>query len=642
MEISGSDLRKYSESNKNCAFAKDGCTLSPGSIVKFSLDKPQIILKLKRNFGSDGIIIINDNKYIINPGIHILRINNSNINITKPNNTIGRISITEIFLEEQDKNNNWQQIIKKFNNITGIKLVDNELYASENAKISGAQDILQIDTSPPNSYIRANNDIIFVNFCKINEIKFKEKILDIQGFQQMNYVPDKNDLVYDSGKLDINGIENIEGFIETKDGITVGFDASFTHKLFGLEEKKDYIVSVAVSVQNGNGKFGIKFCSPDFLVQSDFIGIARTRCPTDICIKVNTSVKLENDLYYLHIYRPKNSSTGAIVVHGIRVFKPSLKTDNVLKSIEVVDKFFSAQKIDQKIIDDKYHSYKYYVRESSRENAVLDLDKIENVKTDNISVIFELNTLSSRQWFNKINSFLPNIKPKYSGYRFYNMESCATEPNLVFCSANKLKSSKRIFVEEFSPNNISDLSILKNCDEIITPSLANKFHIQNLTGKEAKVIGRLWPKIDIPKEQGDYILYFEKNPQTTELLIHLWKDKPDNLYIIGSNERSEFGGNIKHYNSYISYKEIFKLLINCKRLLDISDCHDYISGIIELANGLGVPVITNNHYYFNNAVIIRNDQAGLLQHDIEEALEKENKPIIKEYNFLENIKELLC
>ena len=543
MEIIGPDLKKFNSSFKSCIFTSSGCILNSGSNAKFLFNTKEVIIRLQRNPGSDGKININGNCYIINQGIHILSsIAGNPLVISRPNTSVGQITFHSVIIEDKDSNN-----------------------------------------------------------IKIETKKTKEEI--------MSSILDNSELlVFDSGPLNHLNITNSENTEDTGAGIRLGHTGSFIVHILRLQKGKDYIVSVLISPKDGNGKFGIKFCSPEYLLQNDSVGIVdgnKEFCTQVKCLYDET----DEHHYYIQVYRPQHSSFGSINAHRIRVFEYNNADPlppNSLVQIERVERYLQFKSEVIKKEEDKsplvrkvFDQY----QDSNKECSILSSEPLD-VEKNNLSGVFELTNFSSLQWFNKINSFYPNIKPKYKGYRFWDKQSTTEETDIAFCTIYNLISAKRVFIEEFPITKDINIDALKQYEIIFTPSLYNKIFIDRITNKQSILTSRPWPQIPILQEKKDYSIYFEKSKEYTNKLISIWTEDLGELYIVGSTSEVPYRGHIKHISQYESYSIIYKLLLDSKRLIDISDCNYYMSGLIDLALSLDILVITNNNNYIGKASII--------------------------------------
>jgi hypothetical protein len=578
------------------------------SSVRFSFSRNGFV-EFFRIKGSDINIIVNGTTHVLNPMKPTLISVSNDVLISRPKGAKGHILVSKLFLEDvvleevveapTFVSNDIDLFLRKIGRASGINKTDFGIFASELAEIDNEADILDLQTDPPNGWVRKGNKIVFIYPCRIFDV-----IMNTNAVIN-NHVPndiivasrvqaEREDLNQAVQKTVENNIKNkkramseividssvdvlassLEKCNKVAGGIVMSSMGKFIIPLALLEPNTAYNVSLSSRIINGNGRLGLQLTSNSGTIYQNIIG------NNNICVDICSGSIGFGETYFLNVYRPAKMSTGSLLINNIRITKTN--SPNYNYDIQKVSNNYIA---DNKIIsiDVKNES----VENVFRNFAILFQNKNETETINDIEETFNISGISSKFWLNKIQETYPNIK---------NGES-----NISICDIDNIIDVERVWINEFVsvPN-----FVLSKTEIIFTPSLINKIQLQNLfPQKQIRLLGRPWPKLNIQKKEQDYILYFEKNREMTKHLFEIYESDLK-LHVVGT--RMKLPKYASYISEYDSYSNIYKELCGAKILIDFSENKHYQSGIINLALDIGIPVITNNHAYINKALVVRN------------------------------------
>ena len=240
------------------------------------------------------------------------------------------------------------------------------------------------------------------------------------------------------------------------------------------------------------------------------------------------------------------------------------------------------------------------IKENSKRFSIFTPEKftVPNIFADVQGIILPIST-SARHWFRKISPLFPNLVAQKKAISLQGFPKSENNPNLILCSLDHLASGVRVWIEEWEPNSLNEdhLTVLRNCNIIMTPSLLNAQEIlQHLPG--ANIIRTLkpWPSFNVEAIRKNHFIYFEKSRQLTELLISAWQKEFGNLVVVGS---SIANSDIIHLSDTEDYQVILQYLAGARSVIDLSVNNYYLSGILDLAKSFNIPLITNNNSQFD-------------------------------------------
>lgn len=243
----------------------------------------------------------------------------------------------------------------------------------------------------------------------------------------------------------------------------------------------------------------------------------------------------------------------------------------------------------------KPESLNYQVMANSKEFSIITPENYAPPNVYQTGGIILPTTISSKMWMRKIAPMFPQVKVSGKSPSMYQFSRTMDPPQLVMCSINNLVVCDRIWIEEWNgPDPINaQLDILRQCKVIMTPSLLNSQAIQSAI-PEAKImrISRPWPMLIADPIKYDYFLYFEKDARATQAILEGWEEKFGKIIIVGS--RLKLPAFAEFVSDAMDYKAICTLMMGAKAIIDISPNSYYWSGLLKLAEGFGLPTVTNN------------------------------------------------
>lgn len=249
----------------------------------------------------------------------------------------------------------------------------------------------------------------------------------------------------------------------------------------------------------------------------------------------------------------------------------------------------------RRLTDPKYTPNADQVRKISKEFSLTFPEKFTAPQTFQTAATIFPTTSGSKAWVKNITPFFPNLKIYSKAANMQGFAKSDSGPVITMCSVNNLHTG-HIWIEEWPDGitlNYQHFDILKQCPVIMTPSLLNAQEIMSgLPTANVKRVGRPWPLLRVMPKTGDYFIYFEKNPDLTRILLESWESRFGNLVVVGSAiPLPPFGIFI---SDSVNYDFIIQTLAGSKGVIDLANNKYYMSGIIDLAKSMNLPIITNN------------------------------------------------
>ena len=244
------------------------------------------------------------------------------------------------------------------------------------------------------------------------------------------------------------------------------------------------------------------------------------------------------------------------------------------------------------------------VKVSSRQFAILTPEQlIPAVAFKDIQrTIFPM-TPSTCQWFRKISPLFEGLKVNKQALSLQGFPS-DTNTHLAMCDIYNLYDGPctRIWIEEWANVDLTEQHISRlRGKTILTPSLINA---QQLIAAQSTLdvvkVPKLWPTYQATPNQQQQSIYLEKRSHLTQSLLSAWKRDWGILLVVGSSlELPDFA---QHLSDTEDYATLLNFLTGSKVIIDLNDNHYYKSGILELAKGYNLPMITNNTQYLEYAL----------------------------------------
>jgi SAM-dependent methyltransferase len=250
-------------------------------------------------------------------------------------------------------------------------------------------------------------------------------------------------------------------------------------------------------------------------------------------------------------------------------------------------------------VEPKAGPLNFQVMKNSKEFSIITPENYQTANTYQTSGVILPNTLSSKMWMKKLAPLFPNLKVSSKIINMLGFNKTNDTPNVIMCSIDNLIASNRIWIEEWVGElSESHLSILRGCQNILTPSLVNAQEIlKHIPAANVLRVEKPWPMIPAIAVKNDYFIYFEKSEEITRILLQSWNDTFGKLIVVGS--RLILPPFAEFISDTVDYNNISSLLMGAKAIIDIAPNNYYMSGVLNLANALSLPIITNNQAYFN-------------------------------------------
>ena len=338
-------------------------------------------------------------------------------------------------------------------------------------------------------------------------------------------------------------------------------------------------------------------------------------------------LSLETDPY--NSYIRKNNKI--IFIYPCRIL-----ATNIVKNIVEVQpeptKFEEQDFVIDSVVQDCVQDYvqdcvqDYVVQDYNIKNlldnfAILDVCNNNTNNTLSINGVFELSDFKSKLWYSRCANFFSNIGYTFkNGIAFNNANKSKFEPDIQLNDIeNVFEPSKRLFIHPCINGfkfNEKQISILKSCEKIFTPSYVDFFNLKPIISNVS--LGYLpWPYVDGKYNTKDYYIYFEECPELTNVLVNCW-DGEKKLYIVGSQNR--LPNKFNRIFNFEKYEVLCKYILESLGVIYLSRNVHHISGLIELAINCKIPVLTNNHHYIKNETIVRNVAGGICNGDLLQSL----------------------
>lgn len=251
------------------------------------------------------------------------------------------------------------------------------------------------------------------------------------------------------------------------------------------------------------------------------------------------------------------------------------------------------------------------VKRDSKEFGLVFAEQIPATQTFATSGVVLPLTISSKQWLKKIMPLFPNLRVHALAHTMRDFSKSKADPDLVICSITNLYPAKRVWIEEWDNYKLTanDVKLLNDYELVMTPSIINEHQIKMVAPLvNVKKVDRPWPFYPGVSSSSHYI-YFEKDPNHTQILSKAWKEEYGKIVVVGSTIKMP--DNFVHVPDTENYQEVCNVLQGTKAIIDITNNTYYMSGVISLAKAMGLPVISTNQLGYDNSrhVLISGDRA---------------------------------
>lgn len=675
-------IKPYVSAHKNCTLYHSSARLNESnSYVAFSMNdlSNNYRLEIKREKGASVNIIINGTTHILNTTASTyIDILSQEIEIKRPTNSLGKIIISQILVEDSEKSSEfqsvkpdtygsstndvivmhqtWEEFEKNHKNLKGIKKTNSGVFAAEYAEIRNSEDITDIETDIPNSWIRKKDKIVFIYPCKIfgmyvNGKNNKQDTSKNSILEKINKTVQSPDIIVKEPKMiktvvfdsnNYNGIGSVSnrviGSVINGKDINMGRTGRFKVPLSAVRPNVRYEILITADKLNGNGKISVQLDNNGTVVYNSGTLVLNRK---DQTLKLPIEIKrsIVSGSFSLLVFRPTHISTGNILVKRLLItamhseydLQPSVTNSKLTQTTvtsnlkieptfdDIIPECISTPINSSEPITNWYNYEDIAIDRNIRELfgyfSILQPDSSVVKNKLNITGSIEITDFNSKLWYNYVRNSFTDLKYSFSNKLCFHGENpTAQSANLTICSIYSLKPSKRIFLKETPNGHIFtqlQKDILFRCKEIFTTSLIDYLKIKKeLPKANVKVSFLPFPYIDGEYEQKDHYVYFEEEQTFTDSIASIWPQYDHMLYVIGSN--SILKGKAKHIPYTYNYSEIFKYIKESKGLIYLSKNTNHKSGLLELAYDLGKPVLTNNISMMNTATIIRYDSEKMI------------------------------
>lgn len=636
------DLKQITASYKSCKF-DDECILESkfGKVVlTLDIKASKTRLYLKRLSGN-GKISINGESIIVSSKIsHCYEVPQSidSVEINRPGDGTGQVSIYGVSfwyegVEEDDLAHNWKALISRCGEYEFIRLVGNRLFATQGAFLSNSSAVKEIETLPAGLAQNVSGRIIFLGACEITKLVVNEDAplipndahnvfvhreaamplvlpteMPAQPPPQLPKFGERqpaakvvipNPVLYDSAasrefdraKLSANSPvkfirSNGSDFLHIKRGGSYSIPMSF------IRPNIEYIVIVSSKRINGSGKLQVGFVHSGKTIHSGTQMVCENNI-SDTYLNLNSSNAPSLGESYRLMLSMGETSVGEILIARVQVIE-GISLENYRtykanpKSVALTPVHISPLSITG---NDPIASL-------SRAFGILPMDSYQPTTTFNLSGTIQTTSFGTAQWVSKIRPMFPQLKINSGSINLMNLQRTVETPDIVLGCLGSLIPNKRIWVEEFQGETISrkDLDALNSSKVIMSPSLPNVQYLRReFPNKRVIQIPKFWPYIQTSKPSGvPYLIYFEKNPILTNVLLQSLDDRFPPILVVGTCQT--LPQNAIPVSPYLPYRELFSMLNGAQGLIDLSPCNHYMSGILDLAHSCGVKIVTNNHW----------------------------------------------
>lgn len=657
-----------------------------GKIIVQSPINGNINLWFKRISGNGKIVINSLNNVIVKSLNIISKISESYcisctedtvLEIFRTPDSVGEVSLFGISFEtDENVAKKWKNLINKFDNFNGIKIIDNKLIALQGGFLEPANIIESIKTNPPELSNINDNKLYFKYRCEIEDLilaqsKLNEKIdkpifinrepptqitvplqsIEVNKLNSNSIISSvkqniesiksfKEKVIYDSQS--VNGInrkyfsmfkDKTVKFVESakQNYIAIKPGGNFNLNIANLEPNNYYLVVINGKKLSGNGKIKVGFSSGGNLQESKLINFDGSQVDRSIDLKIGNKSYPEEQ-FKLHIISPSDA-TGEVIISRIMIINSLL---NELPYNQAKSNYNSVSMDFNIEYSSQNSNFDFSVKNSTRKASLFFKENLE--KIESLPFNFYPQNFNSCQYILSIIN-QSNDSRVVDFYNQFDGFDKSSKSDIAFTKIGEIKPASKIFLEEWGPlTSLSndDINNLLKCSTVITPSIRNYFILKHTLKNVNIILGsklRFIPR-NIQFNPKKYWIYFEKHQEFTSKIIDIWEPTFPPLYIVGSNINTPMY--INKISEHESYFNIISLLLNSAGYLDFNSCMQYRSSWIDLALNLGCTVLTNNCEYTNSAYI----------HNISinDNIEKSNiidiilNPIKKEVNWSYNLK----
>jgi hypothetical protein len=631
-KLEGHELRQFIETTTNAHWVNETLVLQPkfGSTVLNFTGHGVIscVLNFKRISGN-GIVLISSNgkskEYQINSkssqSISVNIGGDGKLTIHRTNRSRGDLSLLDVSLyKDVNTKTDWNKIINKCDGHACLRLIGNNLYASDGAWLRGQN--IKVQTNPPGMFVKTGDTIKFLGSCRVVELEvsgdpqpekppIKPLNLPIKKEEKVEAQP-KPDSIKKEPKpapdlAEPEQLSNVvydtktSGFAHgycnsfakaTSSGVMLDHRGGYNIPLRDLKPNKTYVITVQVARISGNGKF-IFGILPDN-------GTSTTRVAAGGTQAFTTEIRpiVGGDSYSLSVWRHP-SAKGQIQLSRIIVLSETSAAPLEAREINHIQLPITAEKVERPkvalespilnannkplICTDLGNAIRQRALEFSR--AVP--QKYKPSTPLSIKSTIKTNTLSGMRWLSMVHPFIPDVQPH-------------DDPHASISRIDNLIRAKKMYIEEFTgtvPDSAID--VLNLADEVFVASNLNAEVVRHKAGiQNLRVTSKRLPYIT-PKPLNligqDYVLISNDDPQVTEYMLNALEPIGAKIVLLGA--RGQVPKNVFPVNEYTPYDQLLHIFGNAKTFVDIPLVEDQLSNFVDLALASGVQVVSSSWAY---------------------------------------------
>ncbi len=374
------DLKTVVLYSKACKIGPD-CVLESkfGKVIidisKYG-DVSKVVLFAKRLSG-DGRIYIGGNEIVVHSkSSQQIELQSSTIEIIRPLNGIGEVSIFAISLyyensseKECNLGHNWKKLINRCGEYHCLRMIGVRLFATQGAYITNGKVVKKIETTPPDQTVLENGSLKFIGACEIIDLEVDETapiipsptstiyehrdppqplfspiesiksqqsntraIHPIKVIPAKQTAPNQFQFIYDSAAVREFTAINKKKTKSIKFTRSNGEDymilqrgGNYNIVLSTVEPNESYVVLIKAKRLSGNGRLIISFRTSENVGVEESIIVDGQLREHSVVLKTNNI----HDGQFLLNVGMDNTSVGEIIVSKIRVLKGTFYSNSI-------------------------------------------------------------------------------------------------------------------------------------------------------------------------------------------------------------------------------------------------------------------------------------------------------------------------
>jgi hypothetical protein len=144
------------------------------SMVEIAIPNAESFFVTFGKLSGNGLLVHNNTQIQVHQADTKIFCQGSTAKFERYSNSIGDICIKQLEVNMISLNINFSEQLEKAKKYSGLKLINNELFASIDSEITG--NITEITTNPNLYYVRTKDGIKFTGSCKIVNLKIVRSV----------------------------------------------------------------------------------------------------------------------------------------------------------------------------------------------------------------------------------------------------------------------------------------------------------------------------------------------------------------------------------------------------------------------------------------------------------------------------------